>query len=255
MGIPTVRGYAIIIRHRFEQGWLSVSLVSSPVSVRPHLSTEIQGASAISPPACPFCQDAVPLANSDCSHGGCTGRVRRCSRLPWRPIVTGHPSPLISPTFHPHARWSGGRTTSSHTEPKTLVSYYAAKPVNSLLCESSSTIDSPIRPSVRPFARPDHFRATSEFFCIARTYEQDVTPRSRGNNSGITRVWIFGHAGRLLFASYGYAAESLAAAFSIQFGLVHCKNNYIRSLRGNVIQLPRARIPKCTLITLGGNEK
>lgn len=43
MGIPTVRGYAIIIRHRFEQGWLSVSLVSNPVSVRPHLSTEIQG--------------------------------------------------------------------------------------------------------------------------------------------------------------------------------------------------------------------
>lgn len=71
MGISTDRGYAIIIRHRFA-GVTVRSLVSNPVSVPPHLSTEIQGASVVLPLS-PFCQDAVPLANSDCSHGGCTG--------------------------------------------------------------------------------------------------------------------------------------------------------------------------------------
>lgn len=44
MGISTDWGYAIIIRHRFV-GVTVRSLVSNPVSVPPHLSTEIQGAS------------------------------------------------------------------------------------------------------------------------------------------------------------------------------------------------------------------
>lgn len=99
MGISTDRGYAIIIRHRFA-GVTVRSLVSNPVSVPPHLSTEIQGASVVLPLS-PFCQDAVPLANSDCSHGDARGgeavqSVAMATYRHWTPF-TPHFAYVLSP--------------------------------------------------------------------------------------------------------------------------------------------------------------
>lgn len=179
MGISTDRGYAIIIRHRFA-GVTVRSLRFNPVSVPPHLSTEIQGASIRSPllPIPPGCSSVRKLGLQP---WGMHGVVKRCSRLPWRPIVTRHPSPLISPTFYPHARWSGGRTTSSHTKPKTLVSYYAAKPVNCLLYVE-------FRPSIlslSPFDRSRNQRILLSYAARTRCYASTT-------QWWITRVWIFG---------------------------------------------------------------
>lgn len=217
MGISTDRGYAIIIRHRFA-GVTVRSLRFNPVSVPPHLSTEIQGASIRSPllPIPPGCSSVRKLGLQP---WGMHGVVKRCSRLPWRPIVTRHPSPLISPTFYPHARWSGGRTTSSHTKPKTLVSYYAAKPVNCLLYVE-------FRPSI--LSPRSIVRATNGFF-YRTPHEQDVTLRQ--HNGELRASEFLASSLPVILISYRYAAGSLAAVFAIQFRLVRCKNNYIWSLR------------------------
>lgn len=102
MGIATDRGYAIIIRHRF-----------AGVTVRfPRFKPRLRASALIHrnsgclrrPPPLPILPGCSSARKLGLQPWGMHGVVRRCSRLPWRPIVTGHPSPLISPTFYPHAR-------------------------------------------------------------------------------------------------------------------------------------------------------
>lgn len=71
MGISTYRGYAIIIRHRFA-GVTVRSLVSTPSPCLRTYPPKFRVPLSVRP-SCSFRQDAVPFANSDCSHGGCTG--------------------------------------------------------------------------------------------------------------------------------------------------------------------------------------
>lgn len=102
MGIATDRGYAIIIRHRFA----GVTVRFPRFKPRLHASALIHRNSGClrRPPPLPILPGCSSARKLGLQPWGMHGVVRRCSRLPWRPIVTGHPSPLISPTFYPHAR-------------------------------------------------------------------------------------------------------------------------------------------------------
>jgi len=106
--------------------------------VPPHLSTEIQGASIVLLPILPGCSSARKLGLQP---WGMHGVARRCSRLPWRPIVTGHPSPLISPTFYPPC--SPGDPPAGQHRPTPSQKHWSlittAKPLN---CLAHPAIDS-----------------------------------------------------------------------------------------------------------------
>jgi hypothetical protein len=151
------------------------------------------------------------------------GVARRCSRLPWRPIVTGHPSPLISPTFYPPC--SPGDPPAGQHRPMPSQKHWSlittAKPLN---CLAPPSIPYPSR-ALLPPPPPLTVRSRHRLGCSRRS-GKFVRANLRASQPASSAAFISRvHRADTRRGSLTLRAFSGRSVRGLEFAV---KNNYIR---------------------------